>query len=208
MGEPIRIEIRKVFDGYDKINKAIEWEQKVLRRIKAAYRVDYLNKRDLKGINYSDPQVAMKRKHTNSNPQTKERRRAAAIKREADPIKKKNRIDKAFSREAILKRKQSFAKTVNSPDFKEKRRQLSYEINRRPDVIKANREKNSGLNNARALQDRFTFKNKVTGEVKILTCYEMTQYIRTQGIKYAHASSLLKNRIKTLGGWELILNYN
>lgn len=221
MGNPIKIEIRKIFEGDDKVNKAIVWEQKVLKRLNAAYRHDYLNKRDIKGINYNDFEVADKRnknminaisqpkvkekiKATNLDPKTKERRSIAALKREADPVKKENRIRKAFSEEAIAKRKKAFDITVNTPEFKEKRQKLSREINKRPEVIKANKEKNSGLNNARAIQDIFMFKHKNTGEIKILTCYEMTQYLRSQGIKYAHASSLVRNKIKTLGGWAII----
>src|ERR1035437_6994954 len=56
-GDPIIIEVRKVFTGESRIINALAWEQRVLKRIGAKSRSDYLNKRDYKGINCYDPEV-------------------------------------------------------------------------------------------------------------------------------------------------------
>jgi hypothetical protein len=224
-GLPNTIEVRNTFTSENRINEAIQWEKRVLDRLNAAQRDDYLNKCNSKGINYSDsavsekrntnmkiainlPSAKEKRKITESLPETKEKRSISALKREADPIKRNNRLSKAFSQEAMNKRKESFSKTAKLPEFIEKRKKLSSEINKRPEVIKANSEKNSGLNNARAIKEIFTFRNKVTGEIKHSTCYEITQFLRTRGIKFAHASNLVRKQTKSLAGWELVLNYD
>lgn len=220
-GDPAKKEIRKTFLKEDRVSAAIRWEHTVLRRMNAAIREDYLNKRDSKGINYQDPAVAEKRntnmklaitspavkekrKETDALPETRERRKLAAILREADPLKKANRIMKAFSDEAKEKRRLSFARTVGTPEFKEKRSKLSSEINARPEILKNNQEKNSGLNNPKAIQKVFLFKNKLTDEEKQLTCFEMTQYLRTCGIKYGQASTLVKLPNSSLAGWMIV----
>jgi len=161
-GMPDIIEIRKTFTGKDKINESINWEKRVLDRLNAANRPDYLNKRNSKGINYSDPDVSFKRnknmkkainlpaakqkrKITDSLPETKEKRRMAAIKREADPIKRHNRLGKAFSQDAIDKRKKSLAITNQLPSVKNKRSAISKEINSRPELLEANKTRFLGV---------------------------------------------------------------
>jgi len=224
-GVPSIIEIRNTFTNENRINEALNWEKRVLDRLNAAKRNDYLNKKNSKGINYSDPAVSIKRnenmkkainlsaakekrKNTDLLSETKEKRRMAALKREADPVKKHNRLIKAFSQDAIDKRKKSLAITNQLPEIKEKRSRISIEINSRPKVMKINKEKNSGLNNARAIKETFTFRNKITGEIKQETCYEMTLFLRTLGIQYAQASNLVRKQTKSLAGWEVILNHN
>jgi hypothetical protein len=207
-GEPIKTEVRKTFYGTNRIEMSISWEKRVLDKLDAAHRDDYLNKRNSKCINCMDLIIKENRRLTDLMPETKEKRSISALKREADPIKRNNRLSKAFSKDAIDKRKLSVAITNQLPEIKEKRSKSSSEINKRPEVIKANSEKNSGLNNARAIKEIFTFRNKVTGEIKNATCYEMTQFLRTQGIKFAHASNLVRKQTKSLAGWELVLNYD
>jgi hypothetical protein len=220
-GDPIKKEIRKEFLGEDSVSSAIEWEHKVLRRLNAAYRQDFLNKRDSKGINYSDPAVAEKRntnmKRTLNTPESKEKRRIvdslpitkenrsiAAKKRESDPVKKAHRLSRAFCDEAITKRKNNHKITVNTLEYKEKRSKISSEINSRPEILENNKEKNSGLKNSRAIITPVLFRNKVTNEEKYLTCYEMTQYLRSIGIRYGHASTLFRHPNKSLGYWQAI----
>jgi hypothetical protein len=133
---PNIIEIRNTFTNENRINEALNWEKRVLDRLDAANRNDYLNKKNSKGINYSDPAVSIKRnenmkkainllaakekrKNTDLLPETKEKRRMAALKREADPVKKYNRLIKAFSQDAIDKRKKSLAITNQLPEIKE-----------------------------------------------------------------------------------------
>lgn len=43
-GEPDVIEIRKIFHGHNAIGRALTWEKRVLHKINAKNRVDYLNK--------------------------------------------------------------------------------------------------------------------------------------------------------------------
>lgn len=222
-GDPTIIEIRKIFTGENKISDAIKWESAVLRRVRAATRSDFLNKRDSAGINYTDPEVAdkrntnmrksisshetkEKRKLVESLPKTKEKRKVAALTREADPIKKANRLSKAFSKEANEKRKKSLAMTNQLPEVRKRRSEASKKMNSRPEILKINKEKNSGLNNARAIQTLFVFKNEITAEEKRITCYEMTQYLRSIGIKYGCASTLVKHANTSLAGWKAVLN--
>lgn len=54
-GPPDIIEIRKTFSGADRVTKAIEWEHRVLSKLDAVGRVDYLNRSNGKGI---DPRIS------------------------------------------------------------------------------------------------------------------------------------------------------
>ena len=161
-GVPSIIEIRNTFTNENRINEALNWEKRVLDRLNAAKRNDYLNKKNSKGINYSDPDVSykrnknmkkainipaakQKRKITDSLPEIKEKRRMAAIKREADPIKRHNRLSRAFSQDAIDKRKKSLAITNQLSSVKNKRSAISKEINSRPELLEANKTRFLGV---------------------------------------------------------------
>ena len=154
-GNPVRTEVRKIFTGHDRIARAISWEARVLDRLNAAYREDYLNKRNSKAINCTDPVISAKRNRnmitaintpkskekrrcTDLMPETKEKRRLASLKRESDPIKKNDWISKTFSEEAINKRKKSVAITNALPEVHEKRSRASIEVNSRPEILLAN----------------------------------------------------------------------
>ena len=104
----------------------------------------------------------------------------------------------------FVQRKNSHKITVSTLEYKEKRSKISSEINSRPEILENNKEKNSGLKNSRAIITPVLFRNKVTNEEKYLTCYEMTQYLRSIGIRYGHASTLFRHPNKSLGHWQAI----
>lgn len=144
-GEPIKTEVRKTFYGTNRIEMSISWEKRVLDKLDAAHRDDYLNKRNSKCINCMDLIIKENRRLTDLMPETKEKRSISALKREADPIKRNNRLSKAFSKDAIDKRKLSVAITNQLPETKEKRSKSSIEINSRPEILLANKTRLLGV---------------------------------------------------------------
>ena len=137
-GEPIKTEVRRTFHGPNRIEIAISWEKRVLDKLDAAHRDDYLNKRNSKCINCMDLVIKENRRLTDLMPETKKRRSLSALKRESNPIYRSNRLTKAFSKDAIEKRKLSVAITNQLPEIKEKRSRISIEINNRPEILLAN----------------------------------------------------------------------
>lgn len=116
-----------------------------MNKLNVAFRDDYLNKRNNKAINYNDPDISEKRKVTESLPNIKEKRKRIALEREADPIKKANRLNKAFSKEAIDKRKKSLAITNQLPEVHKKRSNASKKINSKPEILEANKIRYLGV---------------------------------------------------------------
>ncbi len=144
-GNPTVIEIRKVFNTTDRIQKAIDWEKKVLVKLKAHLRDDYINKHAGSAINYSDPDVIARIEYVNSLDATKQNRKRAAIEREQCPEKRKKRLERSTSPEAIEKRRKSYIETTSTDEYHQKRSQLSKEINARPDILEANKQRFLGV---------------------------------------------------------------
>lgn len=157
-GNPDIIEVRRTFTGEERVNKAILHEQKVLQRIGVVGRQDYLNKHDGRAIDLSDPVVynkmvngvreAMKRpevlqklKDVSAKPEVKKRRREGALKSWQDEAMKKRRVASFNTPEARAKRKASMELSYVDPEAKARRSASSVEINARPEVLKANKER-------------------------------------------------------------------
>jgi len=60
-GLPDIVQIRKIFIGENSAKRSVEWEHRVLKRTRAPYRTDYLNKTDNKSI-ICDPETEKLRK--------------------------------------------------------------------------------------------------------------------------------------------------
>ena len=145
-GDPDIIEIRRVFTDNDRIQKAIDWEKKVLVRMKAHIRNDYINKHAGAAINYSDPEVIARREYVNSLAVTKQNRKYAAIKRENNESIKQKRIKACNTPEAKEKRNKTRIQNFdNSIEAKTARSMRSREINNRPEILEANRKRYLGV---------------------------------------------------------------
>jgi hypothetical protein len=92
-GAPDIVEIRQTFSGEDRVALAQSWEYRVLSRLNASNRTDYLNKTNNKSINLSDPEVELLRKTNLSlalkSEVTRNRLRQSAKKQWSDPEKRK-----------------------------------------------------------------------------------------------------------------------
>jgi hypothetical protein len=145
-GNPNVIEIRRVFTDNDRIQQAINWEKKVLVRIKAHIRNDYINKHTGAAINYNDPEVIARREYVNSLDITKQNRKDAAIRRESDESIKQKRIKACNTPEAKEKRNKTRIQNFDkSPEAKITRSTRSKEINNRPEILEANRKRYLGV---------------------------------------------------------------
>jgi hypothetical protein len=148
---PDIIEVRKTFTGEDRRNRAILHEQRTLKRLKVVGRQDYLNKHDTRAIDVCDPQVAAKIKATNATPETKQRRSEAIQRMMADPEKRARRAAGANTPEAKAKRAASLAVTNLDPEVHARRSAATSEVNNRPEILKANKERYLG----QSFEDRF-----------------------------------------------------
>ena len=145
-GNPNVIEIRRVFTDNDRIQQAIDWEKKVLVRMKAHIRNDYINKHAGAAINYNDPEIIARREYVNSLDITKQNRKDAAIKRESDESIKQKRIKACNTPEAKEKRNKTRIQNFDkSPEAKITRSRRSKDINNRPEILEANRKRYLGV---------------------------------------------------------------
>jgi hypothetical protein len=128
-GDPDLVEVRKTFCGDGRVQSARIWEYKVLKRINAVKRIDFLNKTDNKSIGLHDPAV-------------KERQRLAIIAAISTPEFKK-------------KHSAATKAAMSRPDVKEKHREAVTAAQRRPEE----RAKRSGANSPRFDHTIYEFRH-------------------------------------------------
>jgi hypothetical protein len=180
-GDPDIIEVRNIFTGEHRVNQAILHEHRVLKRMKTINRPDYLNKHDGKAVNLSDPDVHKKLmegiKRGNERPSAKVNRKSGALKSWQDPEVKQRRVEATNTPEAKAKRKSSMELSYMDPEANARRSAACVEINARPEVLKANKERFLGktfeelfgeekAKELKAIQSDRMAKRWASGEVK------------------------------------------
>jgi hypothetical protein len=144
-GNPDIIEVRNIFTDEHRVNRAILHEHRVLKRMNAINRPDYLNKHDGKAVNLSDPDVHKKLmdgiKRGNERPSTKVNRKSGALKSWQDPEVKQRRVASFNTPEAKAKYRASMELSYMDPEANARRSAACVEINARPEVLKANKER-------------------------------------------------------------------
>lgn len=74
---------------------------------------------------------------------------------------------------------ENMVKTKNTPEYKEKQRLISIEINNRPDVKEKNRKSKMGINNPSADKNTYTLKHKISGDVIVGTRYDLVEQMKS-----------------------------
>lgn len=124
IGEPDIVEVRKTFSNQI---DCIEWESKVLRRIKAAQKDYFLNGHNAKGfISYKTKEHKKKISISNSKPKTG---KALEASRNNAKIGSERRRGQKDSEETKRKRNQSVQKTMQSPEWKGRYKFNIYSVN-------------------------------------------------------------------------------
>jgi hypothetical protein len=213
-GDPDIVEIRKIFSGDDRNNKAVIWECRVLTKINAANRPDYLNKHNGNGrASMADPtvrkahkarmesdEVRQRCKDSSNNelkkknwtvPSIRESRSAGIKKSLADPTIKKKQSDaitKAVNEPAAkLKKQSSLIKSWADPEVR-KRRITSINT---PET----KEKMMGERNTTVYSFTHT-----SGLVEVCSQYDLrTKYNLNSG----NLGSIVFGRKKSCSGWRL-----
>jgi hypothetical protein len=197
-GDPDVIEIRKVFVGDDRCQQAINWEYKVLQKMKVVLREDFLNKQDGKAI----PSMS-----GDKNPMCRAEvaQKCGESYRENyknDPSMRERKIEQQNRKEANDKRRAERKQYFSDPEKKERYVSIGYEINSRPEVMKANKEKNGGKNNAGYDPVIRTFIHK-DGTCEKMTVYELrVKYNLSQ----PSMSSVVNGRRKSHKGWRVVFD--
>lgn len=195
-GMPDIIEVRKTFTGEDRVAKAINIEGRMLVRLNAAKRDDYLNKRDGNG-QWSD-EIALKHKQATKDAMNDPRIKQKQIAAINDPLVKKKHLNSC-----VLAQNRPAVKALNS-----KSQKSAWE---REDVKAAHQK----AINSQEYQDYLAtrvgpkapkFDNTIRrwvhkdGMVEECTRYDLyTKY----GLNTGHLSELLKGRRKSVAGWKL-----
>ena len=195
-GQPDIIEVRKTFTGEDRVAKAKNIEGRVLVRLKAARRDDYLNKRDGNG-QWSDDIAAKHRQATKdamNDPQIKEKHIAALN----EPSIKKKHLNACVAAQ-------------NRPDVKARNSESQTKAWENPEVRAAHERAISSQKYQDFLASRTgpnapKFDAAIrtwvhnSGIVEVCTRYDLyTKYNLNTG----SITQLLKGKLKSVGGWKL-----
>jgi hypothetical protein len=206
-GDPdVRI-IRKKFNNPD---QARLWESKVLKRLKVANRIDFLNKNEGSlHVNWKDPEI--KEKHRKglikamNTPETRARNSAAQKiaqnrpeqKEKISMSSKKLWADSEHAENMSVKHKALW----EDEEYRDKQTKARKEAANRPEVRAANSVRNSGSGNSRYDHSVYHFIHENGNEEKC-TRYELQ-------VKYNFPSNsgmclMLKDQRESTYGWRLV----
>jgi hypothetical protein len=216
-GDPDIIQIRKTFDGNDRTDKSVVWECRVLTKLNAASRSDYLNKHNGNGrASMADPAVRKAHKEKMNSPEVKQRCRNSSN----TELQKKNWTDIKIRSSRItnmkksladpeIKKKQSDAikKAVNTPDAKLKKHNNMVKSWKDPVVRE---RKIAALNKPETKEKMMGERNTTiysfihtTGLVEVCSQYTLrTKYNLNSG----NLASVVFGRKKSCSGWRLTTN--
>lgn len=214
-GDPDVKQIRKTFVGEHRNDKALLWEKRVLTKLNAASRLDYLNKHNGTGRpSMADPSVRKTHKEKMNTPEVKKRCRDSSN----TELKKKNwknpeirtkRIDgiKKSLSDPVVKKKQSDAITlaVNTPESKLKKRNSLIKAWENPEIreriisSRNNPESKNKIIDSNVNHTIFTFIH-VTGIIEVCTQYDLrTKY----GLNSGNLASVVFGKRKSCKGWSI-----
>lgn len=203
-GPPDVIEVRKMFISDEGIRLAILWENRVLKRLGVVGRSDYLNMRDGKAVDISDPRVKAKMleavrsdehrslvsKNSKRNWKNEDyRQRMVAFIREVQKrpeVKKQKSINskKAMNEPgAKLRSSEAFSRQWDDPEFRKK-----------------NLERLRGGSTHPSYSQQVYMFTHHDGDIEVCTSYDFRMkytQLRQQGV-----SKLTTGKVKIYKGWK------
>lgn len=202
-GNPDVIQVRKIFDE-NMVDSARLWEHKVLKRMNAIKRSDFLNKTDNISFELRDADAEARRvaaqAKTNANPKTKEKRSKstkALWKNPAWASPQLAKLKKLHSDPEVLKKR---LETESKPETKHRRTTAQRKAQNRPEVLAAQSAAHKGVKHGMYDHAVYIFEH-TDGRVVHSTRFD---FENMYNLPTGSVGKLVRGEQKTSVGWKLV----